>query len=83
MNDTVWRRDEIESPCRKICVIHADSGLCMGCYRSRDEIAIWSRLSPEVRRAVMATLPARAPQVTGRRSGGAAGRRRRRETDQG
>ena len=53
MSDDIWKRDEIESPCVKICVLHPEEGLCTGCYRSRDEIALWSRLSPEQRRAIM------------------------------
>jgi uncharacterized protein len=77
MTDDVWRRDEIESPCIKVCVVHPETRLCMGCYRSMDEIAAWSRLSPEVRRAIMAELPARAPLVAGTRRGGRAGRRER------
>ena len=65
--DEVWRRDEIESPCVKICVIHEESGLCMGCYRTRHEIAGWSRMEPENRQTIMAELPARAPKIKGRR----------------
>ncbi|WP_071798934.1 DUF1289 domain-containing protein [Natronohydrobacter thiooxidans] len=73
MMDTLWTRDEIESPCVKICVIHPESKLCAGCLRSLDEIADWSRMSAEARREIMAELPARAPQLTQRR-GGRAGR---------
>ena len=73
MTDTLWTRDEIESPCVKICVIHPDARLCTGCLRTIDEITQWSRMSTEARRAVIAELPARAPQLTQRR-GGRAGR---------
>ena len=79
MSDEIWRRDETRSPCVKICVIPEPSGLCPGCLRSRDEIAIWSRLSPAARRAVMAELPARAPALAKRR-GGRAGRQARGES---
>ena len=67
MTDEVWTRAEVESPCTKVCVIHPDSGFCMGCYRTGDEIAAWSRMTPEDRRALMDTLPTRAPLVKGRR----------------
>lgn len=77
MNDAVWKRDEIESPCVKICVIHPEARLCIGCYRTGDEIARWSRMTPEERRAIMAELPDRAPRLT-RRGGGREGRRQRR-----
>ena len=32
MSDDIWARDEIESPCVKICVIHPAEGLCTGCH---------------------------------------------------
>ncbi|TDL78069.1 DUF1289 domain-containing protein [Palleronia sediminis] len=72
MTDEIWRRDEIESPCIKICVIHPAARLCTGCLRSIDEIAAWSRLSPEERAAITAELPARAPLIAQRRGGRAA-----------
>jgi uncharacterized protein len=37
----------------------ATSGLCLGCGRTLDEIARWSAMSNEKRRAIMAELPAR------------------------
>ncbi len=59
MSDEVWKRDEVESPCTKVCVIDPGSRLCLGCRRSIDEITVWSRLSPETRAAIMADLPGR------------------------
>jgi len=70
--DEVWQRAEIESPCVKICVIHAQARICVGCHRTGDEIAAWSRMTPEARRAVMETLPARASLLRQRRGGRAA-----------
>lgn len=72
MTDEVWKRDEVQSPCVKLCVVHPEARLCIGCLRSIDEITQWSRLSPEARRAVMADLPGRAGLVTKRRGGRAA-----------
>jgi predicted Fe-S protein YdhL (DUF1289 family) len=72
MTDTVWTRNEIDSPCVRICMLHPDTGLCIGCKRSRDEIAIWSRLSPEARQRVMDDLPTRRVAPAGRRGGRAA-----------
>ena len=65
----VWRREEIESPCVQICLIHPDTRLCTGCARSIDEIAEWSRLSPEERKAIMQDLPNRSPAPKTRRGG--------------
>ena len=77
MTDTIWSRDEIESPCVKVCVLHPTEKLCMGCYRTGAEIAAWSRFSPDQRREVMDALPARANRVESARPprrGGRAGR---------
>lgn len=69
MKDDVWKRDEIASPCVKLCVVHPEARICVGCLRSIDEIAGWSRLSPEARAEVLAELPARAPLLAKRRGG--------------
>lgn len=74
--DIVWRRDEIESPCVKLCVLHPEARICLGCYRTGDEIAGWSRMTPETRRDIMDALPERAKTLPGRR-GGRAGRLKR------
>ena len=76
MTDEVWKRDEIESPCVKVCVVHPEARLCTGCLRSVDEITRWSRMTPEDRRAVIAELPGRAGLLTKRRGGRAARRAR-------
>lgn len=65
----VWKRDEVESPCQKICVVHPEARICVGCYRSLDEIRTWSRMTPDERRAVMDELPGRAGQLVKRRGG--------------
>ena len=69
MSDEIWERREVDSPCIKICVIHPEERICVGCYRSLEEIATWSRLTPAERRAIMADLPARLPQLAKRRGG--------------
>ena len=73
MNDTtVWTRNEIESPCVRICVVHPEARICTGCYRTMDEIARWSKMDSEERRDIMAALPDRAPMLSKRRGGRAA-----------
>ncbi|KUF09033.1 DUF1289 domain-containing protein [Pseudoponticoccus marisrubri] len=72
MTDEIWKRDEIESPCIKVCVVHPEARICTGCLRSLDEIAGWSRMSPEARRAVMQDLPGRQDLLRQRRGGRAA-----------
>lgn len=73
MNDELWRRDEPDSPCVRVCVVNPVSGLCLGCLRSIDEIAAWSGMTVAERRAVLAELPSRTAQPA-RRRGGRAGR---------
>lgn len=68
-NTPVWERDEPDSPCQRICVIHPDAKICIGCYRTNVEIAQWSRMSGEARRAIIAELPTRAPLLKGKRKG--------------
>ena len=34
----------IKSPCKKICSIDKETGLCLGCYRTINEIALWIKL---------------------------------------
>jgi predicted Fe-S protein YdhL (DUF1289 family) len=70
--DEVWARAEPQSPCRKVCVMHPESGLCIGCLRTAEEIAAWPRMTPEERRARMAELPAREGRLRVRRGGRAA-----------
>jgi predicted Fe-S protein YdhL (DUF1289 family) len=76
MSDEVWRREEVESPCVKLCVVHPEARICMGCHRTIDEIAAWGSMTPEARRAVMAELPGRAQLLKPERRGGRSGRRR-------
>ena len=47
------------SPCIKVCVMDAASGLCRGCGRTLDEIARWGGLQEAERISIMAALPGR------------------------
>lgn len=69
MKDEIWMRDEVQSPCVKLCVIHPEERICVGCMRSIEEISNWSRLSPAARAEIMDDLPARAPRLAKRRGG--------------
>ena len=69
MSDEVWKRDEIESPCVKICILHPEARICIGCHRTGEEIAAWSRLSPGDRRRIMDELPDRGAKLRVRKGG--------------
>ncbi len=72
MSKAVWQRQEIESPCVNVCVVHPETRLCTGCARSIDEIGRWGSMSPEERRRIMDELPDREAAPKGRRGGRAA-----------
>lgn len=50
---------QIETPCRKVCYLDPIRKLCIGCGRTRHEIAQWLFLSVEQRRTIMEQLPDR------------------------
>lgn len=77
MTDEIWRRQEIASPCNKVCLIHPGARICVGCFRTGDEIAGWSRYSDGERAAIMAELPSRASRLTDRGARPSARRRER------
>ena len=62
MNSTAPPR-AISTPCVKVCVVDGASGLCLGCYRTLQEIGGWSGLSEDQRAAIMADLPGRRDQL--------------------
>lgn len=72
MKDQIWKRNEVQSPCIQICVVHPEERICTGCYRTIDEITQWSKMSSEDRTRIMDELPERAPRLTKRRGGRAA-----------
>ncbi|QDL93113.1 DUF1289 domain-containing protein [Paroceanicella profunda] len=80
MTDEIWARNEIDSPCVKICVMHPGAGLCTGCLRTLDEIAGWSGLPAAERARIMAELPDRRALLRAPQNRPSA-RRRARRTD--
>jgi predicted Fe-S protein YdhL (DUF1289 family) len=54
--DVARAADEVASPCISVCVMDAASGLCIGCWRTLDEIAAWSVLDTDAKRAVLAAV---------------------------
>lgn len=52
--------DPVPSPCISICRMNADRSLCLGCYRSLDEIRAWSRADADERRDIWRRLLVRA-----------------------
>ena len=55
----------VPSPCISVCRFDGDSGLCLGCYRTLDEIAAWSRAGDDAKRVVWGRITQRAGLNTG------------------
>ncbi len=50
---------DVPSPCISVCRMDGVSGLCQGCFRTRDEIAAWSCADDDHKRALWATIEQR------------------------
>ena len=48
------------SPCISVCRMSPDRSHCEGCFRTLDEIRIWSRADADLRRGIWVQLLARA-----------------------
>ena len=53
------------SPCISICQMDPQADICVGCYRTRQEIASWSSLNIDEQRALLAILNERRAAKTG------------------
>jgi predicted Fe-S protein YdhL (DUF1289 family) len=51
--------DDVPSPCISVCEMLPEAGVCAGCFRTLDEIAVWGSLDAAEKRAVLAALPER------------------------
>ena len=55
----------VASPCNKVCILDSGTQLCIGCFRTIDEIAGWGALTDGERAAILAELPARRARFDG------------------
>ena len=55
--------EKITSPCLSICEMEENAGLCLGCGRTRAEIATWVRMGETARKEIMAALPQRMAKL--------------------
>ena len=53
----------VVTPCIKVCVVDGESSLCLGCFRTLEEIAGWSRMEPDRREAIMSELADRRSRI--------------------
>ena len=69
MSEDIWKRNEVDSPCVNICIIHPRANICTGCFRSIDEISSWSNMSELERKEIIKELPNRSSKLRVRRGG--------------
>ena len=69
MIDEIWKRNEIDSLCVKLCVLHSKERICVGCYRTAEEIKNWTKYSAATRTEIRAELINRSKVLTKRRGG--------------
>ncbi len=50
---------EVASPCINVCRMDAGTGLCLGCFRTTEEITVWSRASSDQRLQVLLAVERR------------------------
>jgi predicted Fe-S protein YdhL (DUF1289 family) len=55
---------DIESPCVRVCILDRVHRLCIGCYRSLDEISYWTRYSNAQRQQVLSQIEIRRATIT-------------------
>ncbi|MGO4409378.1 MULTISPECIES: DUF1289 domain-containing protein [unclassified Brevundimonas] len=53
----------IATPCVMVCTVDGASGLCLGCLRTLEEIATWSRLNDAERAAIISELDERRRRI--------------------
>ena len=53
---------QVASPCISVCNINDDTGLCEGCFRTLDEIAVWSQMDNAARQEIWSRITQRAAQ---------------------
>lgn len=53
----------VASPCINVCRMDQASGLCLGCARSLNEIASWSRADNAERQRIKDELPQRRARL--------------------
>ena len=60
---------QIQSPCKLICEMDIEKGLCKGCARSREEIAMWTRYTDAKRAVIMGELEGRLETLNSHKNG--------------
>lgn len=52
------------SPCINVCTLDAANGLCQGCFRTLDEISVWSSASNDERLKILDAVARRRKELS-------------------
>lgn len=63
MADPKFAPENIELPCVNICALDETRTYCVGCFRTRNEIARWRDASDDEKRRIRAAATRRALQA--------------------
>lgn len=55
----IEQTERLVSPCVSICELDPQNGFCLGCWRTRDEIAAWRDCAISEQRAILARMHVR------------------------
>ncbi|MCZ8156664.1 MAG: DUF1289 domain-containing protein [Leptospira sp.] len=53
-----------KSPCIRVCMMDPESGLCAGCFRTLEEIGLWSQFTMEQKESILSELELRRREKT-------------------
>jgi predicted Fe-S protein YdhL (DUF1289 family) len=59
---SILAESNIPSPCIGVCTLDRSGAICVGCFRTLDEIRAWARLSNEQKREILLKLSSREAQ---------------------
>jgi predicted Fe-S protein YdhL (DUF1289 family) len=51
--------EPVKSPCIQVCIMDRETGFCLGCHRTMEELVAWREMSDADRSALVAELPSR------------------------
>ena len=63
-------RPPFKSPCVQVCFVDPKAQICVGCFRTLEELGRWTRYSDAEREAVMSVLPEREAAYRAARKAG-------------
>ncbi len=55
--------DDAPSPCIAVCRMDPRTELCLGCFRTLDEIALWGRMEDQGRREIWKLIAQRLKEA--------------------